>query len=410
MAHPPDLTAEADLADDDGPLVRRGVDLRPLHRHGRRQVHSRLGEPDAADAVEVDVALAERKARPLLQDGDEELQAGEVETPCGTPRHGLGRGDGERLNLDDEGPRPLGGDGEHVPRDGQAALVEEGPAGAADLLHPGRHELEDAQLPGRPEAVLQPPEKAVLAMAVPLQVEDDVDHVLQGAGPGDGPLLGDVPNQQNGNPTALGALEQPGDRRPHLGGAAGVAGGVGIVQRLHRVHDRQRRVGRLDHGDAAGQRGLVRDDHPLVEAPHPLRPHRQLGRRFLASAVEAGRLRRADAVGELEGEGRLADARVAAEQDQGALHQPAAEDSVHFGEAGWQPLRAPPADAPEPDRHGGGISRPAPGRPGPRLGQRVPLQAGVAAALPLRTGGAARPADEDRAARIASQSSHGQPS
>ena len=49
---------------------------------------------------------------------------------------------------------------------------------------------EEPHLAGGAEAVLDPAEHPVLAEALTFEVQDDVDHVLEGPRTGDGPLLG----------------------------------------------------------------------------------------------------------------------------------------------------------------------------------------------------------------------------
>ena len=154
---------------------------------------------------------------------------------------------------------------------------------------------------------------------------------------------------------------------------------------------RQRRDDVLD-------RGLGRELDRRVGEAEPLgaQPHLRDG--FLAGdvdgAVAGARERRRG----LDQQRRFADAGIARHQQHRAAHEAAAGDAVEFGDAGGQARRVlrlagerlereqrGPCAARGPGRRGGA---------GAFLGDRVPLAAGVALALPAAVGGAAVLADE----------------
>src|ERR1039458_3359409 len=224
-AHTADLPAQPDLPDGDGTRVPPRVGLRAPDGEGRGQVDTGLDQPHPAGTVEEDVALAQGQPRPPLEAGDQQVEPRRVKPPRGAPGHGVGDRHGQRLHLHHQGPRALGGHGEDIAGDGQALLVEEGAPGAA----------EEAEFRSGAKPILEAAQEPVFPMAVALQEEDHVDHVLQRPGTGDGALLGDVSHQEDGYAALLCALHQPGHRRPNLGGAAGVPGDVRVVERLHRV-------------------------------------------------------------------------------------------------------------------------------------------------------------------------------
>ena len=68
--------------------------------------------------------------------------------------------------------------------------------------------LEDAELVGRAEAVLHGAQRAEEAVAVALELEHRVDHVLEDARPGDGALLGHVTDEEDGRAGLLGEAQE----------------------------------------------------------------------------------------------------------------------------------------------------------------------------------------------------------
>ncbi len=125
-------------------------------------------------------------------------------------------------------------------------------------------------------------------------------------------------------------------------------------------------------------------DRRIAQA-QPLGAEAYLADRLFARHVDDAASGARHRGGDLDQDGRLADAGVAADEDRGAGHEAAADHPVELADAG------------EPARQLGGLAEergkldrlPAPGaerhRGGGRrlLGERVPLAAGLAAALPL---------------------------
>ena len=125
--------------------------------------------------------------------------------------------DGQRLHLHRHRPEPVAGDREHAARLAERRRVEHPPARCRQVAHPVVLHAQEAHLAGRAEAVLDAAEHAVLAEALALEVEDHVDHVLEGARPRDRSLLGDVPDEQHGHPGALGRRRSCAGPRLELG-------------------------------------------------------------------------------------------------------------------------------------------------------------------------------------------------
>ena len=76
-------------------------------------------------------------------------------------------------------------------------LADEARAGVEDLDEPALAHLEDADLVGRAEAVLQRAQRAVGALALALELQDAVDEVLEHARAGQRALLGHVADEQD---------------------------------------------------------------------------------------------------------------------------------------------------------------------------------------------------------------------
>ncbi len=84
------------------------------------------------------------------------------------------------------------------------------------LPESGTGHLEDRQFGGGSEAVLDAPQDPVGAAVLAFELEDHIDNVLQDLRTGDGPLLRDVADEDDGNPAALGKAEERGGDFLHL--------------------------------------------------------------------------------------------------------------------------------------------------------------------------------------------------
>ena len=72
---------------------------------------------------------------------------------------------------------------------------------------------------------------------VPLELKDDVHHVLEDLGARNGPLLRDVPHKDHGGVGFLGVLDELGRRFPYLRNAPGRGLYAVGVQGLDRIDD-----------------------------------------------------------------------------------------------------------------------------------------------------------------------------
>ena len=135
----------------------------------------------------------------------------------GVPYAGLRH---ERLDLDEEGPASFKGDRDDAPRGRHLVLDEEGAGRIRDLAQAGLDHLEDADLVGCAEPVLRGPDQAKGAAALALDGDHGVDQVLEGLGPGDAAVLGDVTDEDHHDPLPLGQLHEAQRRLAHLPHAA----------------------------------------------------------------------------------------------------------------------------------------------------------------------------------------------
>ncbi len=172
---------------------------------------------------------------------------------------------------------------------------------------------------------------------------------------------------------------------------------------LDRVDDGEGRALGLEGGQDVAkvrfggelQRGLFESEAGGAEA--------DLGGGLLARDVDGGGAAAGEGGGGLEEEGRLADAGIAADEDRRSRHEAAAERAVELGDAGEgaRRLRLRGGEVAEDDA---AAARRSEGAAGGAFGEarflddRVPRAAGVAAAGPLRVGGATGGAGEGGAA------------
>ena len=343
--------------DGDRRLQRRALG-RGDDRERDRQVGAGLVDAHAARDVDEDVRLAERDPRVAREDGDDHREPLRVDAGPDAPRHReVGRRD-ERLDLEQHRPRPLERAG-----DGCADLALDGPAeelgrlGHAD--EPGAGHLEDGELVRRAEAVLRRAQDAMLVVAVALELEDAVDQVLEDARAGDRPVLRHVADEEHRDSRLLGHAQQPRRGLAHLRDRAGRRAELGRVERLHRVDHADLRPLLLERRADGVELGLGQDLDPLGAA-EPRGAELHLRGRLLAGHEQRA-MRAADSRARTQQEQRrLADARLAAHEDERRGDEPAAEHAVELGHARRDPLALLRGDVDEPHR------RPGRGRRAPR--------------------------------------------
>ena len=165
-------------------------------------------------------------------------------------------------------------------------------------------------------------------------MQHHVDEVLKRAGAGDRPVLGDMADQDQRHASGFRGGGQRGGDRPHLRDTTGDAVGVSAGHGLHRVHDDQRGLHRLDMAEHRMQVRLGGQVQLVVAATGPIGAHPDLTPRLFAGDVERAPPRRRPLVGDLEQQRRLTHPRIAGEQGDRARHHAATEHPVEFIDAG----------------------------------------------------------------------------
>lgn len=219
-----------------------------------------------------------------------------------------------------------------------AAAAEEHGGRVVDLDEAALAHVEEAELTGGSEAVLDAAQDAEGVVAVTLERAHDIDEVLEDARAREAAVLGHVADEDECRTGAPGGLGEQRRTLAHLSDRARRRPEPRVAHGLDRVdRDHSRRNG----VEVAGDRGdglLVDHVQAAVDSPEALGPlaHLRLG---LLGRDEQRRGAGAGCRGErLQHQRRLADTGLAAEQERRTRHEPAAEDAVELADAG-RPVR-----------------------------------------------------------------------
>jgi hypothetical protein len=176
-------------------------------------------------------------------------------------------------------------------------------------------------------------------MPLALERQDGIDDVLEHLRSGEAAVLGDVADEDGGNVLALRGEQELCRRFAHLADAAGRRLELHREHGLHRVDDHERRPQPGDLLEDALDAGLRQQVERRNADAEPVAAALDLMLRLLARGVQ----HRPDGAREmcrgLQQERRLADARLAAEENEGAGHDAAAEHAIELADAARQPLR-----------------------------------------------------------------------
>ena len=175
-------------------------------------------------------------------------------------------------------------------------------------------------------------------ITVALELEDAVDEVLEDARPRHRAVLRDVADEDRRDPVLLRDAQQARGGLAHLRYRAGSRAELARVQRLHRVDDAHGRRVALERRADGLQLGLG-EDRDVVGAAKPLRPKLHLCDRFLAGDEQRRPPAPRDRAECGEEQCRLADAGLAAEQDERGGHETAAQHAVELGYTRREPRR-----------------------------------------------------------------------
>ena len=396
----PHLATEADFASKafrrlDGDVVQAG---QQGCQHS--QVDGRIVHPDTAGHVQEDVVGPEVEADPFFQHGQQHGQTPQVEAGGGPLGRTVDRGAHQGLGLDEHGTAALQGGGDGAATEDLLPLAEQDLAGVFYRMEAIGAHLVDAHFISTSEAVLQGAQDAVGVLAVALELEDGVHHVLQQFRPGDLSLLGDMSDEEHGDAGFLSQGHEVGGRLPDLGDGTGHGIQMGRGERLDGIEHHQFRLhlaGLFDH--LAGI-GLREDVAVGIAEGQPAGPHADLFGRFLPGHVEDLSL---DAAGDLQEEGGLADTRVATQQGHRAGHDAPTQGAVELRIGEDMAFGTRGGDIPDLARGLLDLGLSAATDPrGFRLAHHflhkgVPLFTGRTAPFPAGGGGATVGADEDGA-------------
>ncbi len=307
---------------------------------GQRQIGGGLEHADAAHGRGEHVGAHHGHPGPLFEHGQQQRQPTAVHplgrAPTGGLRRGLRR---QRLHLDQQGPLALHGGEHRAPRRPRAPVAEEELIGVGHRSQAGVAHLEEPELPGRPEPVLGGPHHAQRVVAVSLDGEDRVHQVLEGAGAGQGPLLGHVAHQHERHVVELGQVHHDVGARPHLGEAPGGARCARVGHGLDRVDDHEGRRRVAQGGGQDRQIRAVEDHEPGGKRPQALGPAPHLLGRLLGRHEQHGPTGTGHGRQDLEQQGRLPHPGLPAEQGHRPGDEPPAEHPVELGQPGGDGAR-----------------------------------------------------------------------
>ena len=329
-----DLASEADLAASHE-VRRKGP---ALHRRGQRQPQGEVGggldHPHAAGDRCEHVLSGQRHVHPPLENGEQQRQALGVQALGRTPGHRqLGRRH-QRLELDEERALTLHGWQHHAAGHSCLSIPEQQLAGVGDAGQAGLGHLEQPELTRGSEPVLRGPQQPQGVVALSLEREDGVDDVLEHTGSGEGPVLGDMADQQGGNGRRLGHLQQLRGALADLGDRPGRGSQLGVEHGLDGVDDDNVGAQVGDRPQHVGKRRVREQPQPRQQSTESLGPQTDLLGGFLSRHQQGARPRGGHRRHGLEQERGLADTRLAANQRDRAGDDAARHDPVELRQPG----------------------------------------------------------------------------
>ena len=292
----------------------------------------------------------------------------------------------QRLDLDQQGPRSFQRDQHAAAGDRRFVLRQEQRRRIVDAAQAAVGHREYPELVHRAEPILDRADDAKAGMRIAFEIQHGVDDVLEHPRSGDRAFLGHVPDQDDGDALlfryprelrrAFANLRDAARRRRQRFGVDG----------LDRIDDDYFRLRFANGRDDRLDLDLGQHADPGILDAEALRAQRYLLGRFFAGDVEA-RARLADQCQRLQQQRRLADARIAAEQDHRAVDRSTAEHAVEFGDAGRMARRIGRGDRAQFEHRraaAGQRLEAGRGRDGDAFHQSVPCAAAGALALPFR--------------------------
>ena len=335
--HGADFPAEAHFSGHARARLDGDVEARREDGGEDGEVDGGIVHAQAAGDVEEDILLDELEAGTFLEHGQQHIHAAEVETGRATLGRPVNGTADKALRFNQEGAHPFDGGGDSDTAEALVVLGQKQLGRVADLAQTLAAHLVDAEFRGAPEAVLDAAEDAVHVMLVALELQHGIDDVLQDFRAGDAALLIDVADEQDGHPVFLGKTEDGGAALANLRDAAG----RGLDQLREDCLD-----GVDNHQVGLDGAGVLEDifqvrlaedvERVRCRGAEAVGAEFELSATLLARDVEDAQVR--EFQDRLEDEGRFADARFAANQDERAAHQATAEDTVQLGVVEVEPV------------------------------------------------------------------------
>ncbi len=239
----------------------------------------------------------------------------------------------QRLDLADQRALSVQRHGDRGAGDRCRPLIQEEVRRVGDVLDSVVVQHETPDLVGRAESVLDPADHPQRAVAVAFEMQHHVDEMFQRARSGDGPVLGDVADEDQRDAVGLRGGGQRGGDRAHLRDAAGDAVGLGGGHGLHRVHDDQRGLDRRNVVQHRVQVGLGGQVNLVSAAADAVGAQPDLAGGLLTGDIQRAPARLRPAMGDLEQQRRLAHAGIARQQRDRTGHHAAPEHPVEFADA-----------------------------------------------------------------------------
>ncbi len=180
---------------------------------------------------------------------------------------------------------------------------------------------------------------AQCVMTIAFECEHGVDDVLEHTRTSEPAFFGDMTDEDHGQSAFLCRCHKSGCAFAHLGNRTRSRTDVGRVHRLDGVNNQNCRVDFVDRGKNVRHRGFRRQPQVGLQRVQPFgsQPHLLFG--FFGRHVEHFGARRCDRRHRLQQQRGLPDARLATDQRDRTRHQPTAQHTIEFTNAGW--LRLP---------------------------------------------------------------------
>src|SRR3954470_12601624 len=333
LRHWPDLAAESHLAEEDR-RARHGaiVDTR-CQRACYREIPRGLLHSHPAHDVEKYIELRKGETSPLVQHGEKERQTAAVETRAHSLRSSIAGFGCESLDLDQYRAGALHQSGDCATGCTRQTIAEEKLGWILHGDEPFLGHSENADLVDTAEPVLGRAQHSMLEHALALEVQHGIDDVLEGFRSSDAATLGDVSDCKD---CRLGLLSEAHETRgafAHLSDVSRRTFQIRCENRLDRVDDDRVELLGARGGDDRFQQSLVEQGDVFSRCVQPFGAELHLERGFLARHIERRVPEVLEPARDLKQECRLANARLAADEDHRSRNNAAAQYEVEFVDA-----------------------------------------------------------------------------